>query len=106
MVAVPLPGSGALVALQVVLVATGLSALALMPPSEGPMALIALDGRSADRLVAPALADGAQLLGRGPFSNMLVVRGRRAAIAGDMLAQGVVVVAAPVTWCRSQDSAA
>lgn len=104
MVAVPLPGSGALVALQVALAATGLSVLALMPPSEGPMALIALDGRSADRLVAPALADGAQVLGRGPLSNMLIVRGHRAAIAGHMLASGVIVVAAPRTWCGAQDS--
>lgn len=101
MVAVPLPGSGALVALQVALAATGLSALAVMPPSDGPMALIALDGRSADRLVAAALADGAQVLGRGPLANMLIVRGNRAAIAGDMLARGVIVVAAPDRWCNS-----
>lgn len=98
--------SSTLPAVQIVMVGIGLLALGLMPPRDGPMALVALDGSSAERLVAPALASGAQLLGRGPLSNVLIVRGARAALVGDMLARGVIVVAAPESWCGPQGAAA
>ena len=102
------PGSvlSTLTVVQIALVGISLLALGLLPPRDGPMALVALDGRSADRLAAPALARGAQLLGRGPLSNVLIVRGTRAALAGDMLARGVIVIAAPQSWCGPQGTAA
>ena len=106
MFAAPRSVSIALTIVQVALVGIGLIALGMMPPRDGPMALIALDGRSADYLAAPALANGAQLLGRGPLSNILIVRGARALLAGDMLARGVIVVAAPESWCGPQGTGA
>ena len=106
MSAAPRSISSVLTVVQIALVGISLLALGLMPPRDGPMALVALDGRSADLLAAPALANGAQLLGHGPLPNILIVRGARAALAGDMIGRGVIVVAAPQSWCGPQGSAA
>lgn len=63
------------------------------------MALIALDGRDAATLAAPAIDRGAALLGRGPRGNILIVDGRRERMLWPMLARGVLVVAPPASWC-------
>lgn len=94
-----------LIAAQIGLAAAALAALTLIPPATGAMALIALDGRNADQLAGPAIDQGALLLGRGPLSNILVVSGSRDRIARAMLSRGVLVIAAPRSWCSSEGSA-
>ncbi|MBX3595652.1 hypothetical protein [Sphingomonas sp.] len=63
------------------------------------MALIALDGTVGDRLAGPAIARGADLLGRGPARNILLIRADRGRIFLPMLSRGVLVIAAPQSWC-------
>ena len=83
---------------QAALVAAGVSTLALWPPRDGPILLIALDGRDGARLVGPALDAGATFAGRGPLANMILVSGARAKLA-PLLSTGVVALAAPRGLC-------
>lgn len=85
--------------LQIGVVVLSLLAISFFPGAKGPMALIALDGRDAGTLAAPAIAAGAGLLGRGPRANILIVDGQRDSILWPMLARGVLVIAAPEDWC-------
>ena len=95
---VPLPLRYAFVSGQAVLVLAGLATLSLWPPREGAMVLVALDGRDAGRLAAPALDTGLSLSGSGPFSNMLLVSGERGQ-AARLLDLGVIALAAPGGLC-------
>lgn len=90
--------------LQASLVLIGVAALALWPPREGAMMLVALDGRDAARLVAPALDAGAALAGRGPLSNMIVVRGVRSRLT-PLARHGVILIAAPSGLCGAETAA-
>ncbi len=83
---------------QAALVATGVAILAFWPPRDGPMLLVALDGRDGGRLVGPALDAGATLSGRGPMANMIVVSGTRTSLA-PLISRGVIAVAAPRSLC-------
>ena len=97
-----LPFRGSLPSFQIGLVLVSLLALSFYPAETGPMALIALDGRDAGMLTAPAIERGAALLNRGPRANILIVSGRRDQIFWPMLARGVLVIAAPEDWCGAQ----
>ncbi|WP_447728456.1 hypothetical protein [Sphingomonas koreensis] len=79
-----------------------LLATSFYPAAQGPMALIALDGRDAATLAAPAIERGAALLGRGPRANILIVDGQRDRIFWSMLARGVLVIAPPEDWCGAE----
>lgn len=83
---------------QVALVAAGVATLAFWPPRDGPMLLVALDGRDGARLVGPALDAGATLAGRGPMANMILVSGPRATLA-PLISSGVIALAAPAGLC-------
>lgn len=87
--------------LQASLVLIGVAALALWPPREGPMMLVALDGRDAGKLVGPALDAGAQLAARGPLSNMIVVQGVRDRLT-PLAWHGVILIAAPRGLCGAE----
>ncbi|MCR5871527.1 MULTISPECIES: hypothetical protein [unclassified Sphingomonas] len=84
--------------IQAALIAAGAATLAFWPPREGPMLLVALDGRDGARLVGPALNAGATLAGRGPMANMILVSGTRAHLA-PLLGTGVIALAAPRGLC-------
>jgi len=88
--------------IQIGLVLASLFAVSFYPAAQGPMALIALDGRDAGTLAGPAIERGAALLGRGPRANILIVDGRRDQIFWPMLARGVLVIAAPEDWCGAE----
>lgn len=90
--------------LQASFVLAGVTALALWPPREGAMMLVALDGRDAGRLVGPALGAGAALAGRGPLSNTIVVRGARNRLA-PLARHGVILIAAPRGLCGAEATA-
>lgn len=90
--------------LQASLVLIGVAALALWPPREGPMMLVALDGRDAGRLAGPALDAGAQLAARGPLSNMIVVQGDRDRLT-PLAWHGVILIAAPRGLCGAEVTA-
>lgn len=100
----PLPASllrfGPVIA-QALLVLAGAGILALYPPREGALVLVALDGRDAGRLVQPAIDAGVQITGRGPLANMLIVRGERHRLA-PLVPGGVLVLAAPALWCGAE----
>lgn len=93
----PLTRSGTVFA-QAILVTVGVATLAFWPPREGPMLLVALDGRDGGRLVGPALAAGATLSGRGPMANMVLVTGARARLA-PLISSGVIALSAPRGLC-------
>lgn len=76
--------------------------ISFAPDTQGPMALIALDGRDAGKLADPAIARGATLLGRGPRANILLIEARRDLILWPMLTRGVLVIAAPASWCGAE----
>lgn len=90
--------------LQIGLVLFGGAALALWPPRDGPMMLVALDGRDAGTLVGPALEAGAALAGRGPLSNTIVVRGARHRLT-PLAWRGVILIAAPRGLCGAEVAA-
>lgn len=102
MSAFPPRSVSALISTQIGLTIVAIVTLGLYPPAKGPMALIALNGRDAGRLVQPALDHGASLIGRGPFANILIVDGQRASLVGAMLGKGVLTIAAPASWCGAQ----
>lgn len=91
-----------LIPAQIFLVSGGASIAAFYPPVDGAMALVALDGRDAGRLAQRAIASGGSLLGRGTLSNVLIVQGSRSRLVPTMLANGVLVIAAPKRWCGSE----
>ncbi|PKP93456.1 MAG: hypothetical protein CVT77_05640 [Alphaproteobacteria bacterium HGW-Alphaproteobacteria-16] len=97
---VSVPGICAILA-QISVAVSGLVLIAFYPPAHGPMLLIALDGRDGARLAGAAIATGAQLRGRGPMANMLIVDGDRARLMTAMTHQGTLVIAAPASWCGS-----
>lgn len=76
-----------------------MAALSLFPPASGPIALVALDGRDAGRLVGDAVDHGGTPIGRGPLSNILLVEARRDQVALPLLKRGVLAIAAPRSWC-------
>lgn len=86
------------VLVQALLVAAGAATLAFWPPRDGPMLLVAIDGRDGARLVGAAIDSGATLSGRGPISNMILVSGARARLA-PLISKGVIVLAAPPGLC-------
>ena len=90
--------------LQAGLVLSCVAALALWPPRDGAMMLVALDGRDAGRLVGPALEAGATLAGRGPLSNTIVVRGARHRLT-PLAWHGVILIAAPRGLCGAEMAA-
>lgn len=89
--------------MQIGLVLLSLLATSFYPSRQGPMALIALDGRDAGTLAAPAIERGAVLRGRGAgANNILIVDGRRDRLLWPMLTHGVLVIAAPEDWCGAE----
>ncbi len=88
--------------MQIGLVLLSLLATSFYPAAQGPMALIALDGRDAGTMAGPAIERGAALRGRGPGTNILIVDGRRDKLLWPMLAHGVLVIAAPEDWCGAE----
>lgn len=102
---VPFSGICAILA-QISVVACGLILIAFYPPAHGPMLLIAMDGRDGARLAGAAIASGAQLRGRGPMANMLIVDGDRARLMALTMQQRTLVIAAPVSWCGASGAAA
>lgn len=90
--------------LQAGLVLVGVAVLALWPPRDGAMLLVALDGRDAGRLVEPALEAGAALAGRGPLPNTIVVRGARHRLT-PLARHGVILIAAPRGLCGAEVAA-
>ncbi len=102
MIARPFFSRVSLPLLQLGVVAASLLGISFAPATQGPMALIAMDGRDAGRLADPAISRGAKLLGRGPRANILLVEARRDLILWPMLTRGVLVTAAPASWCGAE----
>jgi len=72
---------------------------ALYPPAHGKMILIPVWPGAERGMLALAVDRHALLVGRGPLPNSFVVFGARAAILGEMLRRGVLVLAAPPAAC-------
>lgn len=87
-------------AAQVALAPLLLAALSFIATDS--VALIALDGRDAGRLAAPAIAEGGAILGRGNSSNILIIRGKPSQYLLPMLAQGVIALPAPAAGCSER----
>ena len=84
---------------QLALLLAGLGAIALAPPARGAMLLVPLTGQARADLPGLAIGRGALLLGQGPLSGSLVVRGDRARLGATLLRRGILSVAAPEIFC-------
>lgn len=91
--------SGSMLVAQLTGVAASLGAIALYPPSNGKMILVPIWPGAERGLAARAVDAGAQLVDGGPLPHSLVVSGERSAIAPAMLADGVLVITAPISGC-------
>ena len=77
-----------------------LTGLVFVPPANGNLLLVPL---LPDRAVAAiAIRHGALIVARGRVPGSLVVRGRFAALAGPMFADGVLVIGAPALLCGEE----
>ncbi|MEH3105819.1 MAG: hypothetical protein PGN09_00620 [Sphingomonas fennica] len=86
-------GRGRAAAMQPAIVVAALGSLALMPPAQGRMLLIPAGAAAARLLPAAALADGALLVGAGPWPGSLVVETRRPGLPRRMLSRGILATA-------------
>ena len=82
---------------QGVLAAVALSALAFVPPPHGRTLLVPL---SADQ-ISPVILDRLMLtpMARGPLPGSLLVEGKGRDLAGALLNQGILMLAAPAAIC-------
>lgn len=74
--------------------------LPLLPPAEGPMLVMSWGAAPA----AIAVANGATLLGKGPWPGSLVVSGSRRRLVPALLAAGGIAVAAPALLCSRTEA--
>jgi hypothetical protein len=79
--------------------------LLLAPPSEGMMMLVPLSPAAARALPSLALRDDTRLVAAGSIPGSLLVYGRRDALAGRLLAHGVVTMASPPGGCGARAAA-
>lgn len=84
---------------QLLLILLGLVALYAFPPARGRMLLVPLTDRARVDLVRMAVAHGARLVAVGAGSGNLLVAGSRDELAGPLLRQGVLALAAPRGGC-------
>lgn len=89
-------------ALQLVAVVGMVAALALVPPAQGRMLLVPVLPGAEQGMVARATSAGALLLARGPLPHSMIVTGDRTRVSHDMLAHGVLVLAAPAGECGAK----
>jgi len=88
--------------LQLVSVALLVPAFALAPPLEGAMLLVPLLSNHSP--AGSAIRHGATILAAGPTPDSLIVRGRLGALAGPLLAEGIVTLGAPSSICGDKDN--
>lgn len=80
-----------------------LMALAMLaPPARGDMLVIPMTSTGAQGLAAQLIGAGATLTGRGRPAGSFVIRADRDRMLWRLMAQGVVVLAAPDLLCRGQ----
>ncbi|WCT75390.1 hypothetical protein PQ455_04820 [Sphingomonas naphthae] len=89
-----------MVAGQIGAVVLGLGALTLAPPARGQFLLVPVTGHGA-AMIAVAAGHGARLVGLGPLPASIVVEGDRDRLAAPLRAEGVLMLAAPATGCRT-----
>ncbi len=88
---------------QVAAAALLVPAFAMAPPMEGAFLLVPLLPNHSP--AALAVGRGASILSAGPTRNSLIVRGRLGALAGPLLADGILTLGAPVTICGAKGGA-
>ena len=88
-------------AAQLLLALFSFAAFVLAPPARGAMLLVPLTPRAGARLPMLSIEHGALLLKQGPLVGSLIVRGDRAELAGAMLRQAILPLAAPEILCGS-----
>lgn len=87
------------IGLQATLAAVVMSWLLVVPPAQGRMMLVPLDGRASAALPALALHGETRLVATGPIPGSLIVYGRRDDLAARLLAHGILTVATPLGGC-------
>jgi hypothetical protein len=71
---------------------------AFAPPAQGRLLLVPITGN--ERAALNVALDGdARLLGAGPLRGSLVVAGSRDRFASAALDRGILILAAPSSWC-------
>jgi hypothetical protein len=73
--------------------------LLLAPPAEGSMMLVPLTPAAAQALPSLALTGETKLVSSGPLPGSLLVYGRRADLAGRLLAHATLTLASPPGGC-------
>lgn len=93
----------ALLALQIILVLSGLTLLALWPPASGRMLLVPVTAAARHGLVTAAVEQGARLVARGPIAGSMIVSGQRGQLMGALARHGIVAMVAPAGGCGTQE---
>lgn len=99
MTVIPLPRPFSLIALQIVLVLSGLVLLALWPPASGRMLLVPVTAAARHGLVTAAVGRGARLVARGPIPGSMIVSGQRGLLMGALVRHGILAMVAPAGGC-------
>jgi hypothetical protein len=88
-----------LLAIQIVLVLSGLALLALWPPVSGRMLLVPVTAAARQGLVTAAIGQGARLVARGPMPGSMIVSGQRGLLMGALARHGILAMVAPAGGC-------
>lgn len=88
-----------LVFVQCSAVAVAMAVVALRPPESGRMLLVPIWSGSEGRAAQLAVNSGATLIGVGPLRGSVVVRGKRADLAGLAWHDNILMMAAPSAGC-------
>lgn len=75
---------------------------ALMPPTHGTILIVSLSGQGRGEITRWAIAQGAQPLGFGPWSNSLVVTGNRTALLAGALSEHALLLTGTAAGCSEK----
>lgn len=81
------------------LILFGLLGLYAIPPTSGRMVLLPLTDGARRALAPVAIANGARLVAKGPWTGSLLVEGRRDELAPALLRYGVVALSSQMGGC-------
>ena len=75
---------------------------ALMPPAQGAILIVSLNGQGRGEIARWAIEHDARPLGFGPWSNSLVVTGNRQALLASALSQHALLLTGSAAGCSER----
>lgn len=91
--------------LQGLLALGAIGVVSLMPPHDGAILIISMNGQSRGEIARWAVAHQARLLGPGPWKNSLVVMGERNALFGASVDERAILLPGGDAGCGKEGTA-